>query len=46
MCSALVLAYGLKNEVYSCAGRLFCLAHRLKNEESSCVARLFWLIVH
>ena len=43
MCSALVLAYGLKNEVYSCA---LVLAHRLKNEESSCVARLFWPIVH
>ena len=37
MCGALVLAHGLKNEVYSCVARLF-LAHGLKNEIYSCVA--------
>ena len=39
MCSALVSARGLKNEVYSFVARLVRL-YGLKNEIYSCVARL------
>ena len=40
MCSALVSARGLKNEVNYTRSALV-LAHGLKNEVYSCVARLF-----
>ena len=43
MCSALVSARGLKNEVTYTRSALV-LAHGLKNEVYPCVARLFWLM--
>ena len=43
MCSALVSARGLKNEV-NYTRSAFVSGHGLKNEVYSCVARLFWLM--